>query len=107
MHTISVYYLYHYFDMRFEQCISVTELRRKTGSFIGKGSMSERFVFVGSKPTNVILSMERYEALQKIEESFYEQQLDIRFVQFDVMSASEKKEYDTASKRDNSEFVEL
>ncbi len=93
--------------MRSEQCISVTELRRKTGTFVGKGSLPERFVFVGSKPTNVILSMERYEALQRMEELFYERQLDVRFVQFESLSDSEKTECDVAMKRGNSEFVDL
>lgn len=51
--------------------------------------------------------MERYEALQKIEESFYEQQLDFRFVPLDLMSPSETREYAEASKRDNSDFVNL
>ncbi len=51
--------------------------------------------------------MERYETLQKIEESFYEQQLDVRFVPLDSMSLSETREYTEASKRDDSDFVEL
>ena len=93
--------------MKAEQCVSVTELRRKTGDFIGKDTLAEQFIFIGSKPRNVLLTMKRYEELKRIEESYYEQELDIQFIPVGSLSPDQKKEYEAAISRKNSEFVDL
>ena len=90
-----------------EQCISVTDLRRKTGHFIWKDVNAEQFIFVGSKPTNVLLTMKRYEELRRIEENVYEQNLDFHFVPYNELSQKEQEAYDRAIQRDNNSFVNL
>lgn len=101
------YFIYHFLYMRAEQCVSITELRKKTGAFIGKDSLAEQFVFIGSRPTNVLLTMERYEELRKIEDMLYERNLDLQFSPYDSLSEAEKTEHNTAINRDNSTFVDF
>ncbi len=91
--------------MHSDQCISVTDLRRKTGTFIGKDTYPEQFVFVGSKPTNVLLTMKRYEELRKIEAALYEQDLDLHFVPYAKLSKKEQDSYNAVIQKDNSSFV--
>lgn len=93
--------------MHSDQCISVTDLRRKTGNFIGKNTYPEQFVFVGSKPTNVLLTMKRYEELRKIEEALYEQNLDLHFVPYQELSKEEQDKYNTARAKDRSCYVSI
>ena len=90
-----------------DQCLSVTDLRRKTGSFIGKDSLDEQFVFVGSKPTNVLLTMKRYEELRRMEDALYEQSLEIGFVPYEKMSKEEKDMYDCAVEKDRSCYINI
>lgn len=93
--------------MHTDQCISVTDLRRKTGNFIGKDTYAEQFVFVGSKPTNVLLTMKRYEELRKIEDALYEQNLDFNFVPYAKLSKKEQEAYDAAMVKDRSDYVSI
>jgi hypothetical protein len=93
--------------MHAEQCLSVTDLRRKTGTFIGKDTYAEQFVFVGSKPTNVLLTMKRYEELRRIETALYEQNLDLHFVPHSELSKEEQDRYNTAITKDKSSYVSI
>lgn len=93
--------------MHSDQCISVTDLRRKTGNFIGKDIYPEQFVFVGSKPTNVLLTMKRYEELRKIEAALYEQDLDLHFVPYEELSQKEQEKYTAARAKDRSCYVSI
>ncbi|MDD2916620.1 MAG: hypothetical protein PHH70_02110 [Candidatus Gracilibacteria bacterium] len=93
--------------MHSDQCISVTDLRRKTGTFIGKDTYAEQFVFVGSKPTNVLLTMKRYEELRKIEAALYEQDLDLHFIPYEKLSQEEQEKYNTARAKDRSCYVSI
>ena len=90
-----------------DQCISVTDLRRKTGNFIGKNTHAEQFVFVGSKPMNVILTMKRYEELRKIEDAIYEQNLDVHFVPYEKLSKKEQEKYNIARAQDRSDYTSI
>ena len=89
------------------QCISVTDLRRKTGNFIGKDTNPEQFIFVGSKPTNVLLTMKRYEELRKIEDALYEKNIDFNFIPYSELSPKEQVSYNTAITKDRSCFVSI
>ncbi len=88
------------------QCISVTDLRRKTGNYIGKDTNPEQFIFVGSKPMNVLLTMKRYEELRKIEDT-YEQNLDVHFVPYEELSKIEQEKYNEATTKDRSCYVSI
>ena len=90
-----------------DQCISITDLRRKTGSYIGADVPWEQFIFVGSKPTNVLITMSRYEELKRLEDRLYEEELDFHFVPYTSLTDDEKSEYDTAIKTPNSSFIDL
>ncbi len=90
-----------------DQCISITELRRKTGQYIGNPKQREQFIFVGSKPTNVLMSMERYEELKRMEESLYEAELDLHFVPYSELSVEEQSRYDEAKKEPVSSYIDF
>ena len=90
-----------------EQCISVTDLRRKTGSYIGHDTYPEQFIFVGSKPTNVLMTMKRYEELRRIEDTLYERDLDLQFVPYSELSLGEQQRYDRVAELTNSSFIDF
>ena len=101
------YYFYHFLYMYSDQCISITDLRRKTASYIGSDVPSEQFIFVGSKPMNVLITMSRYEQLRRMEDVLYEQDLDFHFVPYNELSEEEKRAYDKNIARDNSLFIDF
>ncbi len=89
-----------------DQCISVTDLRRKTSSFIGNAK-DEQFIFVGSKPTNVLISMSRYEEFRRMEDALYEKELDLHFVAYAELDEEGKNRYDRAKQEPLSSYVNL
>ncbi len=93
--------------MRSDQCISITDLRRKTTEYIGAGVPTEQFVFVGSRPTSALLTIQRYEELKKIESAHYEMSMDIDFIPFEDLDIPQKQEFTDAIARKNSQFVDF
>ncbi len=89
-----------------DQCISVTDLRRKTGQYIGNNH-HEQFIFVGSKPTNVLITMSRYEELKRLEDRLYMEELDLHFVPYTELSEEDKNRYDLAKKEPLSTYINL
>lgn len=87
-----------------DQCISVTELRRQTGKYIGN-NQAEQFIFVWSKPENVLLTMARYEELKRIEERLYGAELDLHFVWYDALSQADQERYNNAKKEPISSYI--
>ena len=87
-----------------DQCISVTELRRQTGKYIGN-NQPEQFIFVWSKPENVLLTMTRYEELKRMEERLYEQELDFHFVPYGELSQEDQERYDKAKQEPISSYI--
>lgn len=88
--------------MQTAQCISITDLAKRTSSIIKHApEVGIQYVFVNNKPQAVILSMKEYEKIEQ------DKMVEFWTVSYSELSKDTRERYDRAKKLSREAFIDF